>query len=149
MSNSVTLTNSTVNSGVAMKLLSGLVAFRWETLVAQYPQPGRFTVAPGLFQGWKNPGFNIIFSIQLTNPASSTLITLPQFFSVLRSQSPTYLTITVGDNDTVFPSYATSSSGVTSIPIMFSDVNLPFNAGDSDRSDLITFSVNCFESPLT
>lgn len=150
MTNSITLTNAAVNSGTAMKLLAGNIGYAWETLSREYPQPGRFTIAPTLFQGWKNPGINITFFIQITNPASSTFITYPQLMAVLRDRtSPTYLTITFSDSDTLFASYASSSSGVTSIPIQIKSVNIAMNPNDNDRADLLAITLNCIESPLS
>lgn len=147
MSNSVTLTNAGINSGTAMRLLASKVSYQWNNLVGTYPRPGAFDITPTLMQGWQNPGINISFILEQTSPTSGA-ITMSQFAQVVKNSTttPTYLSITTGISDTLFASYATSSSGVTSIPIQIKDFTINIDPNDNIKSDKLIVNMNCFET---
>lgn len=147
MSNSVTLTNANINSGVAMKLLSSRITYQWQNIRATYPGPGRFDITPTQFQGWQNPGINITFILEQNNPTAGC-ITMSQLMQVVKNSTSalTYLTVTTGISDTLFASYATSSTGVTSIPIQVADLTINIDPNDNVNSDKLLITMNCFET---
>ena len=142
--NTITLTNSAVNSGNSMKVLSQNFNYVWGNLTKDYPIRGKKDIISVQATGWKNP----VISMQCVLPLSNTPIgtmTWNQFMQLARNTtSTTYLNASTGTSDTVFSSYAHSSTGVTSIPVVITDFQL-ITSPDQD-ADKYYLTINMVET---
>jgi hypothetical protein len=147
MANTLTLTNPTINGGTAMRLLTANFTYQWNSITSDYPQPGRFTIAPVMMQGWSNPAMSVRFIIEMSNPTSGC-ITFSQLFALARynGTSNTTLNINVGNSDTALGSYASSASAVTSIPVIIKSISFNVDPGYNVNSDKIVVDMQLLET---
>lgn len=163
--NRLTLTNAGINSGNPVILLGSTFGYKWDNLTKDFPLPGMYSGITSVeYKGWKNPGINISFYIELSNTrtyfnddtqmqetyGAPTVgaITWSQLNSIVKDRvNKTYLSLTFGDNDTPFTSYAStasdSTSGVILIPIQIISYNLMI---DPNVTDKLFITLTCMET---
>ena len=97
--NYVKLTNSTLS--IDKKLLVYSLNYNWSNQVADFPIPGNLTTIQSVqFNGWKNPGYNIRFTIPLVDNPSG-FITWEEWNKIVRTTSTTLLSIQVSSSETL------------------------------------------------
>lgn len=147
MTNSLTLTNASLSTSTAVKLLNGEFTYGWKNLVKADPGNGYFGDVEAQFNGWENPIASLMFHIPTDNIPAGTM-TWPLWNEFVKAQhagsssSCTFLAITYGASDTAFAEYSASSSSTarTTIPVQISSYNLRFSPAESKNAAHWTIS---------
>ena len=140
MTNSITLTNTSLTTSTAVRLLAGEFTYSWQNLISANPSNSSFGSVEPVFNGWENPIGNLTFVIPTdSNPSGCMTWALWNQFAKAPAGYPTtdtIMSLTYGDSDTLFADYSQSSSttAVTSIPIMIKGYSLRFSPADSRNS---------------
>jgi hypothetical protein len=153
MANQVTLVNTGINSGTAVKLLNSEFTYGWKNLTSANPSNTLFGTTETQFNGWENPLINLRFFININNPTSGYM-TWALWNAFAKTEylgtagTRTYLALTAGSADIAFASYAASStaSAVTSIPVSVISYSLKMNPEDSSESYLLEIDAQLMET---
>jgi hypothetical protein len=148
MANTLTLTNASINSGTAVKILNGVVTYNWKNLVKANPTNSSYKNTEAVFTGWENPTFNLTFHIPVGAEPSGTMTWAlwNQFvknkYYASSGATKTTLTIIVGDSDVSFTDYSVdeTTSGNTIIPIQILGFGLTFSPGESNKAGFWTIN---------
>jgi len=141
--NTLTLTNSTLSTSTAVRLLNGGITYAWKNLVNTDPAIGSFDNIEAQYNGWENPTFKLVFHIPTDNiPASTMTWSLWNEFVKNSSTTNTTLNMSLGSSDTAFAEYSAGSTGDTVIPIIVRNYSLTFGPGDSNDSNFWTINAN-------
>ena len=81
MVNSVTIINSL--EGVNAKILCYSINYNWNNLAQSFEIPGSNTIQGVQFNGWKNPGITLNFTIDYSGDISGGYITWEQWNKIL------------------------------------------------------------------
>lgn len=144
MANQLTLTNQSLTTSTAVKLLNGEFSYSWKNLTTNNPVVNSYGNSEPVFTGWENPILNLTFYIPINNVPSGTMSwSLWNEFAKVRSDNSvsstlTKLSVTVGDSDVVFADYSASSAATatTSIPVSVKSYSLRFDPGESVNASL-------------
>jgi len=141
MTNSITLTNDTINSGTAVKLLNSTFTYGFKNMTDVDPTNGGFGITEVQFWGWENPKITLTFHIPIDNIISGFMTwSLWNEFAKNKydgtSGTQTKLNINVGGSDTAFADYSldSTSDSVTTIPVQVDNFKLVFGPGGSNNS---------------
>lgn len=146
MANYVRLINST--ESVNAKIACYNIPYNWNNQTSPVPIPGNFSnIQPVQFNGWENPAIVLNFNLYLDNNPSGFL-TWAEWMKLVKSQSPTLLTIVVGATDTSITSYANSTIGTTSIPIQIVSFDTNFDPNNDADVGMINISARCLETSV-
>lgn len=153
MANQITLTNASVSTPTALKLLNAEFTYGWKNLTSANPSNTIFGTTESQFNGWENPLINLKFFINLNNPTAN-YITWALWNELVKAQylgtagTRTYLALTAGSGDVSFASYAasTSVSAVTSIPVTIVSYSLRLNPEYSSNSYLWEIDAQLMET---
>ncbi len=145
MTNTITLTNSTLTTSTAVKLLNGAFTYGWKNLTKIDPGTGFYGDVEAQMNGWENPAITLKFYIPIDNtPANNMTWALWNEFSKYQydGTNQTTLNISIGSSDTAFANYSAdeTTSAVTSIPVIIKNYSLTFSPSDSKDSGFWTIS---------
>lgn len=148
MANQLTLTNQSLSTSTAVKLLNAEFTYGWKNLTNSNPVVNSFGSVEPVFNGWENPIIGLTFYIPVNSvPSGSMTWALWNEFVKVRSNSSitstvTKLSVTVGDSDTVFQDYSASPSnvGTSTISVVVKSFNLRFDPGESVNAGLWTIN---------
>lgn len=149
MTNTLTLTNSAINSGSAVRLLGGEFSYSWQNLIDAPPVATGFGNTEVQMSGWENPLINLTFYIPVDNIPSSTMTwALWNQFTKNDTVTQTLLTMRIGASDTIFISYAASSSstGTSTIPVVIKGYTLNLSPADSSNASFWTVNAQLQET---
>lgn len=131
MANYLQLSNTT--EGITKRLLVYSLDYSWNNLVSDYPIPGKFGILENQHQGWTNPSMSLDFTIPVSTTDSS-LLTWTDWNRLARSTSETIMTVNIGSSNVMFSSFASSSSGVSSIPIAIKSFRIRISPKDNNTN---------------
>jgi len=153
MANTISLINTGINSGTAVKLLNGEMTYGWKNRTLENPTDGTYGNVESQFSGWENPIINTTFYIPIDGVPSGhmTWALWNQFVKNAydgTAGTQTKLTVTLGDNDTPFLSYAATSAatGTSIIPVQIKSFNLRFSPADSNNAAFWTINAQLVET---
>lgn len=147
MVNYVQFTNSTLS--ITKKVAAHNITYSWQNQVADFPIAGNLsTVQPVQFNGWRNPGISIMFSLYLnTSNNPSGFMTWTDWINLSKATSTTTLKIQLTDDSTVlFTSYAKSSTGVTEIPVQISNWSTSIDPKEDFTNNTIIINAQLIET---
>jgi hypothetical protein len=139
MTNIITLTNASLSTSTAVKLLNGDFTYSWKNLTKIDAGEGFFGNVEAQMNGWENPALNLRFYIPIDNlPSGAMSWELWNEFAKYQydGTNQTILSVAVGSSDTSFKDYSasTATSGVSSIPVIVRSYALKFSPADSRDS---------------
>lgn len=143
MTNTITLTNPSINSGTAIKLLNSNFSYGWKNLEDSPPSLNSFGNVESQFSGWENPILTLNFHIPINNNIANGM-TWALWNEIAKNQydadtasTKTVLNISVGSSDSAFTDYSldSTSSSLSSIPVIVKTYSLTFSPGDSHNSN--------------
>jgi len=143
MANQLTLINTSINSGTAVRLLNGEFTYSWQNQIDAPIIATGYGNSESQFSGWENPIINLTFLIPVDSIPAGTM-TWALWNQFVKNQylgtsaTQTKLSAVVGAGDTQFISYAASSSstGTSTVPIVVKGYTLTFDPGDSVNASL-------------
>ena len=143
MANTISLTNTTLSTSTAVKLLNGEITYSWKNMVQANPSNSSFGSVEAVFTGWENPALNLTFHIPIDNNPSG-FMTWGLWNEFVKYQydgvNQTTLAISVGASDTSFSDYSDGTSGDSTIPVIVKGYTLKFGANDSRNANFWTIN---------
>jgi hypothetical protein len=147
MVNSVRIINSL--ESINRQILCYGITYNWNSQVQDFTVPGSSTIQPVQFNGWKNPGITLNFTIDISGSqySSATYLSWTLWNTIVKSQYNSVLQITIGDTDMAFGSYAYSGANTTSISFRVVSYTVNMDPSDNKNSNLINITAQLLECP--
>lgn len=147
--NNVKLINNNITGSSGLYLLHGAFSYSWKNLTSANPIEGGYGNTEALFNGWENPTMNLTFHLPIdTSYVTGSFLSWSAWNAISKNQydgtndTQTKIRILIGDSDTPFTDYSSSSSNLASsdIPIIINGYTLNFSPGDSYKSAFWTIN---------
>lgn len=138
MGNQVYLSCANLSPSI-IKLHNSDFTYAWKNLVSSDPDVDSFSSVEAQFNGWENPSMSLTFHIPIDSLVSG-FATWEDWNKYVKNlydgtgDNCVYLNIVVGNSDTSFKDYSSSTSGNSSIPVQIKTYNLRFSPGDSKNA---------------
>ena len=146
MTNTVTLTNPTINGGTAVKIKCDKVSLGWKNNTDSKPTPNSFAVTEVMKNSFENPVYKIKNAMLISGTNYLTQSLLQQFAKnryAGTSATRTTLIVTYGLSDTAL---LASDCVTTSIPVEVEDFTFNLDQTDSEKAYVPTVDINLRET---